>query len=704
VGNVVIGSRLAAELGIDVGDRVILQAARTSGHVGTGSRTVEAVVVVRGIFTLGVQAIDERVVYLELAAAKRLFDVADGVSIIEVKVDDVWQAPELANRLGRATHLRASQWLDRNTALQEGLTAQATTSNMIKDLSLLTIAIGVASALLLSVSRRRGDRRPGTVLTAILVRVERFLPMRVACERLGISSAVVAVWMACACASNGPGGSDASAGASTQDGSDATVGGDTGREGNVGSVDGGPGNRGGGSSSGTGTTSSGGGSSSGTGAASSGGGSSSGTGTTSSGGGADASSATAGDEYDWDVAPRTPAPHPAIEAGSCGSWAAVDNVCCGQYCSDDDTSGDCSKCAGTSKCVPVSSKGCISGAWPEVHSVSDNESWHYSRSTHFGETTGGACQFGYYGVCSSSDAFNKTMSGCEAFCSAYPDLCAEPDGGVLLRGNFAAPSGYYYSQFWSSLPGDDDNYLSCGECFELVRTKNDGTDYQPTDPNYTAPILLQVVDSCPCAPNSKWCCGSGRDHCGEIEPPAVTPGFTYGCPLPPAPPTPAADHDPLPNESIHLDLSDVAMARLQSGSITGNMPAGVVPTRYRRVPCPVPGNIYLRMMPNAGDYYFALTVVNVRGLGSVIRVEAELPSGDWVSLVRDQNYTRARPQERSGDWVIPQGAGPFSLPVTIRITDASGMALVAANAIKSWTPTNSTAPADGYYIDTGVQF
>ncbi len=81
------------------------------------------------------------------------------------------------------------------------------------------------------------------------------------------------------------------------------------------------------------------------------------------------------------------------------------------------------------------------------------------------------------------------------------------------------------------------------------------------------------------------------------------PGFKYGCPLPPGPPAPPTDHDPLPNESIHLDLSDVAMSRLQTGTIGGNMTQGVIPTRYERIPCPVPGHIYLRMMPNAGDYY-----------------------------------------------------------------------------------------------------
>lgn len=156
VGNLVVGSRLAKELGVDVGDRVNLRASGAA-RGAIGSQAPEAVMVVRGIFTLGVQSIDERVVYIDLNSARRLFDVVDGVSIIEVKIEDVWQAPLLAERLGRATKLKASNWLDRNARLQEGLRAQGSTSNMIKAFSLLTIAVGVASALFLSVSRRRAD-------------------------------------------------------------------------------------------------------------------------------------------------------------------------------------------------------------------------------------------------------------------------------------------------------------------------------------------------------------------------------------------------------------------------------------------------------------------------------------------------------------------------------------------------------------------
>jgi hypothetical protein len=394
-----------------------------------------------------------------------------------------------------------------------------------------------------------------------------------------------------------------------------------------------------------------------------------------------------------DGSARHQAPYPPVDASTCGSWALTENVCCGRYCSNDDRSEGCGSCGGEAspQCVTIDAKACKSGEWPEVHSVSEVEPWHDSRSTHYGLTSGGACGFGLYGLCTSQYRFSDA---CDAFCKAYPDLCADP-AGTTLRGNFAAPPGNYYTQFWASLAGDRDNYLSCGECFEVVRTKKDGTDYRPGEAGSTLPVTLQITDSCPCSANTKWCCGSGRDHCGEVS------DFKYGCPLPPGPPAPPADHDPLPGESIHLDLSDIAMARLQTGSPGGSMVDGVIPIRYRRVPCPVVGNVHVWLRSGAGPYWFSLSVVNAAGLGSITEVEAQLPSGAWVAMIHDPNYTSSRPQERYGAWVVPQGSGPFALPVNLRITDPSGRSITAA--IKAWAPA-STSQAETYYIDTGAQF
>ena len=76
---------------------------------------------------------------------------------------------------------------------------------------------------------------------------------------------------------------------------------------------------------------------------------------------------------------------------------------------------------------------------------------------------------------------------------------------------------------------------------------------------------------------------------------------------------------------------------------------------------------------------------------------------DWVALIRNPDYTSSRPQERYGAWVLPQGDGPFSLPIGIRITSPDGQQIVNEAAINSFTPP-ATAPEGFWYIDIGVQF
>lgn len=47
-------------------------------------------------------------------------------------------------------------------------------------------------------------------------------------------------------------------------------------------------------------------------------------------------------------------------------------------------------------------------------------------------------------------------STCDAFCTAYPLLCKDPDN-VTLRGNFAAPNGDYYTQVSTHTGSPSDN-------------------------------------------------------------------------------------------------------------------------------------------------------------------------------------------------------------------------------------------------------
>lgn len=150
-----------------------------------------------------------------------------------------------------------------------------------------------------------------------------------------------------------------------------------------------------------------------------------------------------------------------------------------------------------------------------------------------------------------------------------------------------------------------------------------------------------------------------------------------------------------------MDLSDIAMGRLQGN---GSLAEGVIPIRYKRVPCPKPGNAYVWLQDGAGPYYFSLTPVNTNGVGSVTEVEI-LGAGEteWLTLVRNPDYTTSRPQERYGAWVLPQGQGPISVPMGIRLTSPDGRQIVSENAINSFTAPAS-APEGFWYIDIGVQF
>lgn len=130
-----------------------------------------------------------------------------------------------------------------------------------------------------------------------------------------------------------------------------------------------------------------------------------------------------------------------------------DGVCVAMYCEDDLKSENCDECggvAGEGGCVAVDSKTGKSGIYPEVHDAT-NHPWKYSRSTHFGLTYAGACAFGVYGLCSLKSNVTMESEICQTFCKNYPDLCEDPvDTKLSLRGNFIAPNGNYYTQFWSS--------------------------------------------------------------------------------------------------------------------------------------------------------------------------------------------------------------------------------------------------------------
>ena len=146
-GLIVLGRDLADDLALSLGQTLRLQSA--SG--------VTAALTLGGIFETGNGAFDSARVYVSLSSARTLFAMPQGVTRIEIKLDDLNAADATAQRIRSLTNLNAVPWTDGAAQLMEALNAQAQTGYFLKTFALITIVIGVASALLLSTYRRRPE-------------------------------------------------------------------------------------------------------------------------------------------------------------------------------------------------------------------------------------------------------------------------------------------------------------------------------------------------------------------------------------------------------------------------------------------------------------------------------------------------------------------------------------------------------------------
>jgi lipoprotein-releasing system permease protein len=142
--NAVIGSELASDLGLVVGDKLQISAAE--GRTTT--------LQVAGIFTLGVPELDERFIYLDLQEAQTLLALPGGVTVIDATIAELFDANAIAARLRAMTQLKTESWMEANADLLNALTSQSMSTQMITVFVAISVAFGIASVLAISVVQR----------------------------------------------------------------------------------------------------------------------------------------------------------------------------------------------------------------------------------------------------------------------------------------------------------------------------------------------------------------------------------------------------------------------------------------------------------------------------------------------------------------------------------------------------------------------
>lgn len=139
-----IGRELAADLGVDVGDKLRVET----------PEGVSSLLTIRGVFDLGNQQVNERWVLVPLRTGQTLLALPGGANAIHVKVKTVFGADRVAQRLAAETGLETESWMAANAQLLIGLKSQSSSSYTIQFFVFLAVAIGIASVLVVSVVQR----------------------------------------------------------------------------------------------------------------------------------------------------------------------------------------------------------------------------------------------------------------------------------------------------------------------------------------------------------------------------------------------------------------------------------------------------------------------------------------------------------------------------------------------------------------------
>jgi len=143
----VIGVELAKDLGVTVGDKIRLVTMDGRGDLFS----------VAGVFDIGNRDLNRRWVYTSVKVAQTLLDLPGGITQIDLRVDNLFDAETIARRLQALTGLSVDSWMQTNAQLLSALNSQSISNNLIRAFVTAIVAVGIASVLVVSVVQKQKE-------------------------------------------------------------------------------------------------------------------------------------------------------------------------------------------------------------------------------------------------------------------------------------------------------------------------------------------------------------------------------------------------------------------------------------------------------------------------------------------------------------------------------------------------------------------
>ncbi len=155
---VVLGTDLAMSLGVSVGDKVVLMAPQGQfTPTGVVPRIKQFKVV--GLFQIGMYEYDAGLALIHMDDAARLYRMGDNVSGLRLKLDDLFDAPEMAVKLGQNLqgNYFITDWTQQHANFFKAVQMEKRVMFIILTLIVAVAAFNIVSTLVMAVTDKRAD-------------------------------------------------------------------------------------------------------------------------------------------------------------------------------------------------------------------------------------------------------------------------------------------------------------------------------------------------------------------------------------------------------------------------------------------------------------------------------------------------------------------------------------------------------------------
>ncbi len=155
---IVIGNELSSMLGVNVGDRVtIVSPINEIGPLGMLPKLKQFRVA--AIFEMGMFEYDSSLVLTDMKVAGNFFGLGDAVSGIELRLDDIYKAPEVGGMAGKMLGFPyyVRDWMQMNRNLFSALKLEKFAMFVILILIVLVASFNIVSTLMMSVMDKQKE-------------------------------------------------------------------------------------------------------------------------------------------------------------------------------------------------------------------------------------------------------------------------------------------------------------------------------------------------------------------------------------------------------------------------------------------------------------------------------------------------------------------------------------------------------------------